>query len=403
MSTFPPPPPARNPLARVRLDDLSPFDGASTPAYASAVDAIAESLTRHSAAAVELPAADAAIVRCGLESARAFFRASPGLYVYRAGSLQCACINPLHNRALDDGELSPACMVDAFRCLGNAARAALCAIARNLRLRSDAFSHLLDDNPLPLNEVSASELLVSFSHRHLQSGQSPILSHRSSMAEVDRGFVTLVASDHPGIEVPSCSSCYSFAYFEWHKKAIFAPQVCNPNGHWYLADGASGPNDLLLLTGRALSHVTAGLRLNSQYRTTNNGNRASLIFRLMPRANAMLDCSPISAAGHCIPQMYRSVSASQFMDDLQAEEHNVSLHLEAPSESQGNFVNEPSLRSVLSDPLSGAFLEDAMVLSCGHSFGGLMLKKVLEMARCSICYGEVDAASLFPNLVLGVI
>jgi len=45
------------------------------------------------------------------------------------------------------------------------------------------------------------------------------------MAEVDRGFVTLVASDHPGIEVPSCSSCYSFAYFEWHKKAIFAPQV----------------------------------------------------------------------------------------------------------------------------------------------------------------------------------
>ncbi|XP_025805798.1 uncharacterized protein LOC112884581 isoform X2 [Panicum hallii] len=364
MSTFPPPPPARNPLARVRLDDLAPFDGASTPAYASAVDAIAESLTRHSAATVELPAADAAIVRCGLESARAFFRARPGLYVYRAG------------RALDDGELSPACMVDAFRCLGKAARAALCAIARNLRLRSDAFSHLLDDNPLPLNEVSASELLVSFSHRHLQSGQSPILSHRSSMAEVDRGFVTLVASDHPGIE------------------------VCDPNGHWYLADGASGPNDLLLLTGRALSHVTAGLRLNSQYRTTNNGNRASLIFRLMPGAKAILDCSPISAAGHCIPQMYQPISASQFMDDLQAEEHTVSLHLEAPSESQGNFVNEPSLRSVLSDPLSGAFLEDAMVLSCGHSFGGLMLKKVLEMARCSICYGEVDVASLFPNLAL---
>jgi len=58
---------------------------------------------------------------------------------------------------------------------------------------------------------------------------------------------------------------------------------------------------------------------------------------------------------------------------------------------------------VLSDPLFGAFLEDAMVLSCGHSFGGLMLKKVLEMARCSICNGEVDEASLFPNLVLNVI
>ncbi|XP_034578040.1 uncharacterized protein [Setaria viridis] len=368
MSTFSPPSPAparnRIPLARVRLDDLAPFDGASTRAYATAVDAIAESLTRHGAAALELPAPDAAIVRCGLESARAFFHARPGLYVYRAG------------RALDDGELSPACMVDAFRCLGKAARAALCAIARNLRLRSDAFSRLLDDNPLPLNEVSASELLVSSSHGHLQSGQPPIVGLRSSMPQVDRGFVTLVASDHPGIE------------------------VCNPNGHWYLADGVSGPNDLLLLTGRALSHVTAGIQLNSQYRTTNSENRASLMFRLMPRADAILDCSPISAAGHCIPQIYQPISACQFMDDLRAEEHIVSHHSEAPCESQGNFVNEPSLRSVLSDPLSGAFLEDAMVLSCGHSFGGLMLKKVLEMARCSICNEEVDAASLFPNLAL---
>ena len=85
--------------------------------------------------------------------------------------------------------------------------------ANHSSLVSSAFSHLLDDNPLPLNEVSASELLVSFSHRHLQSGQSHVLSHRSSVAEVDRGFVTLVASDHPGIEVSSCSSCYSFANF----------------------------------------------------------------------------------------------------------------------------------------------------------------------------------------------
>lgn len=364
MSTFSPPPPtpaARIPLARVRLDDLAPFDGAPTPPYARAIDAIAESLKRHCAAALELPAADAAVVRCALESARAFFHERPGLYVFRAG------------RPLDDGELSPACMADAFRCLGKAARAALSAIARNLRLRSDAFSHLLDDNPLPPNEASASELLVSFSHGHLQSVQSPTAGLRP---EVDRGFVTLVASDYPGIE------------------------VCNSNGHWYLADGDSGTNDLLLLTGRALSHATSGLWLNSQYRTTNNERRASLMFRLMPRANTILDRSPISAARHCIPQMYQPISACQFMDDSRCQEDIVSHHLEAPSGSHGNFVNEPSLRSVLSDPLSGAFLEDAMVLSCGHSFGGLMLKKVLEMARCNTCNREVDATSLFPNLAL---
>ncbi|XP_006649199.3 uncharacterized protein LOC102705229 isoform X2 [Oryza brachyantha] len=344
-------------LARVRLHDLAPYDGAATLDYARAVHALSASLTRHGAALLELPAAHAAILRCALQSARAFFRATQGgpLYLYRAGS-----------RTTDDGgDTSPACMDDAFRCFGEAARAALSAIARHLRLRTNAFDHLLDDTPLPVNEVSSSELLVAYSHQHLAS----------SGAQVDRGFLMLVASDHPGME------------------------VCDPNGQWYLADGVSGPGDLLLLTGRALSHVTAGMRPTSRYRITNE-SRASLTFRLMPHANAILDCSPISAAGHCVPQIYQPISASQFMDDLCAEELAISNHSEAPSESQGSFVSEPSLRSVLSDPLSGAFLEDAMVLLCGHSFGGLMLKKVIELARCTICNGEVDPANLFPNLAL---
>lgn len=40
----------------------------------------------------------------------------------------------------------------------------------------------------------------------------------------------------------------------------------------------------------------------------------------MPQGNAILDCSPIAAAGHIIPQSYVPVSVSQFMDDLSAEE-----------------------------------------------------------------------------------
>nr|AWA44929.1 hypothetical protein SS48H02_000005 [Saccharum spontaneum] len=128
-----------------------------------------------------------------------------------------------------------------FRCLGKAAYAALYAISQNLSLT--AFSHLLHDNPLPLDEVSALELMVSFSHGHPESSHAPMVGLKLSMAEVDRGLVTLVASDHPGFE------------------------VCNPNGYWYLADVGSSPDVLLLLTGRAL---------------------ASLMFRLMPRANAIL-------------------------------------------------------------------------------------------------------------------
>lgn len=48
--------------------------------------------------------------------------------------------------------------------------------------------------------------------------------------------------------------------------------------------------------------------------------RASLTFRSMPQSNAILDCSPIAAAGHVIPQSYQPISVSQFMDDLSAEE-----------------------------------------------------------------------------------
>ncbi|EAZ25181.1 hypothetical protein OsJ_08982 [Oryza sativa Japonica Group] len=373
MAASSPPPAAASSsgrLARVRLHDLAPYDGAATPAYGRAVHALSASLTRHGAALLDLPDAHAAILRCALQSARAFFRANdqPAFYLYRAGGSA--------SRTSDDGggDLVPACMDDAFRCFGEAARAALSAIARHLRLRTNVFDHLLDDTPLPVNEVSSSELLVAYSNQHLHTDHaSSTACLGSSVPQVDRGFLVLIASDHPGIE------------------------VCDPNGQWYLADGISGPGDLLLLTGRALSHVTAGLRPTSRYRITNE-TRASLTFRLMPHANAILDCSPIAAAGHCVPQMYQPISASQFMDDLCAEERAVSNHSEAPSESQGSFISEPSLRSVLSDPLSGAFLEDAMVLLCGHSFGGLMLKKVIEMARCTICNGEVDPATLFPNL-----
>lgn len=45
-----------------------------------------------------------------------------------------------------------------------------------------------------------------------------------------------------------------------------------------------------------------------------------MAFRLVPQGNAILDCSPIAAAGHVIPQSYVPVSVSQFMDDLSAEE-----------------------------------------------------------------------------------
>lgn len=365
-------------IGRVRLSDIVAYDGVPAASYSKAVEALSNSLTKHNAAIIELGSDDTAVLRCGLEAAKLFFRFRSrnghggGVYVYRAG------------RALEDTDSSPPCMTDVFKCMGKAARAALCAIARHLRLRSDVFNYLLDDNPLPANEASSSVLVATYSRAALQNGKGIVTGGKlTSDVETEKGLLTLIATDAPGI------------------------QVCDPNGHWYLADDGSSPGDLLLLSGRALSHSTAGLRPVSSYRAAtdntlvaNSGGRTSLAYKLMPQSTAILDCSPVSAAGHVIPQSYLPISVSQFMDDLSAEEDVPCIRSDNANVAQNNLNKEPSLRSVLSDPISGAFLEDAMFVSCGHSFGGMMLRKVIEISKCALCNADIDSGSLIPNHAL---
>ncbi|KAJ9549215.1 hypothetical protein OSB04_021758 [Centaurea solstitialis] len=375
--------------ARVRLSDLLPYDGAPSNCYVTAVEVLSESLTRCNAAVIEVGSEDEAVMRCGLESARLYFRvraqtggvncsssskSSRGVYMYRAG------------RALEDTDSSPPCMAEVFRCMGKVARAALCAVARNLRLRSDVFNHLLDDNPLPANEPSSSVLVASYRHVPVQNGKGALgEGNITTNCEIEKGLLTLVCSDAPGL------------------------QVYDPNGRWYLADCGSAPGDLLLLIGKALSHATAGLRPAALCRLVTdhasasasaNPGRSSLAFRLMPQGNAVLDCSPITAAGHVIPQSYVPISVSQFMDDLSAEEDIPCNRSDSTLVALTNVDKEPTLRSVLSDSLSGAFLEDATLVSCGHSFGGLMLRRVIETARCTLCDTEIETGSLIPNHAL---
>ncbi|KAL0386232.1 UNVERIFIED_CONTAM: hypothetical protein Sradi_3017500 [Sesamum radiatum] len=313
--------------SRIRLSDILPYDGAPMGPYIRAVDALSNSLMRHNAAVIELGPEDAALLRCALESARLYFRTRKGgrgVYTYRAG------------RPLEDVDASPPCMADIFRCMGRAARAALSAIARHLRLRSDVFSHLLDDNPLPANEASSSVLVATYSQITSQQGKGATGGGKLGLScEAEKGLLMLVSSDAPGL------------------------QVCDPNGRWYQADSSLAPGDLLLLTGKALGHATAGLRPAASYRATPDnllnpatGGRTSLAFRLMPQGNAVLDCTPIAAAGHVIPPSYVPISVSQFMDDLSAEEDVLCNHTDNAYVPADNLNSEPSLRSVLSDPLS---------------------------------------------------
>lgn len=89
------------PLARVKLSDILPYDGAPAGCYLRAVDALSGSLMRHNAAVIELGSEDAAVLRCGIESARFYFKTrvaaqgvaagntpwkgNRGVYTYRAG------------------------------------------------------------------------------------------------------------------------------------------------------------------------------------------------------------------------------------------------------------------------------------------------------------------------------
>lgn len=82
------------PLVRVRLSDIAPYEGAPAGPYLRAMEALCGSLLRHNAALIELGNEDTALMRCGLEGARLFFRSrahlgsgkgSRGVYMYRAG------------------------------------------------------------------------------------------------------------------------------------------------------------------------------------------------------------------------------------------------------------------------------------------------------------------------------
>jgi hypothetical protein len=94
--SLPSPPPS---LTRIKLSDITPYEGACSSAYQKEVNALSSSLMRHNAAVIELGSSgeDVAVLRCALESVRLFFKAkdqglvtggvkrSRGVYVYHAG------------------------------------------------------------------------------------------------------------------------------------------------------------------------------------------------------------------------------------------------------------------------------------------------------------------------------
>ncbi|KAM3281939.1 U-box domain-containing protein 62 isoform X1 [Capsicum chacoense] len=69
---------------------------------------------------------------------------------------------------------------------------------------------------------------------------------------------------------------------------------------------------------------------------------------------------------------------------------------------EGHYSSESgeSLRTILSDPITGDLMDDAMILPCGHSFGSGGVQHVIRMKACYICSQAVSEDSVSPNLSL---
>lgn len=64
------------------------------------------------------------------------------------------------------------------------------------------FNHLLDDNPLPANEASSSVLVATYIPAPMQNGKGAIGGGKPSVnGEFEKGLLTLISSDTPGLQV----------------------------------------------------------------------------------------------------------------------------------------------------------------------------------------------------------
>uniref|UniRef100_M1AFJ8 Uncharacterized protein n=1 Tax=Solanum tuberosum TaxID=4113 RepID=M1AFJ8_SOLTU len=155
-------------LARVKLSDIVPYDGALVGPYLWVVEALSESVMWHNNGVIELDGEGTLMLRCGLESVRYFFKtravaqndggstggavlgkSGRGVYIYRAGSV---------------------------------------------------FDHLLDDNMLHVNKASSSVVVATFSNTTSQNGKGAIGGGKLvTNGEVEKGLLTLVSSDAPGL------------------------------------------------------------------------------------------------------------------------------------------------------------------------------------------------------------
>jgi hypothetical protein len=315
-------------LGRVRLVDLAACEGLPSENYKICVSTLMQSLAQYSAAVIQLPPSEGALLRSGLDSARLFFHQrgynssevvhsdddarewckTSGYYVDPQMWLETYDYRPGVTVTEPSGamELPPSGLPDIFAVLGKVSRDILDAISFSLNLRSCAFTDILDNIPLRSQEVSSSVLSAcchlrpSFEgaqqHSIASQDDEQLLIFSDQDQQADKTLLTLVKSDRSGLYVKDM------------------------HGRWILLDGDLGPDDVVVYPGLALYQETAGY-VNPAVYKTEVGNlqgcmfgRCSLIFKLMPRSVARLSGSEMRAAGHGIDDQFQiPISVNDFM------------------------------------------------------------------------------------------
>ncbi|KAH6557623.1 hypothetical protein KP509_1Z102800 [Ceratopteris richardii] len=207
----------------------------------------------------------------------------------------------------------PVGLPELFSLLGRAARHLLDAVCSSLDLRSFCFADFLDNAPLKSGEVSSSVLSINCHARSEVPGHFPRSPNTQSTefstshydTNIEKGLLMLMKSDKPGL------------------------RIRDEHGRWILADMDLGPLDMVMCSGLALYHCTAGYINPSLYTFSidaDNVGRCSLSFKLMPRALAVLHCSAMVAAGYgVIGPFQQPLSVCDFMQHaFQSDRTNIS-------------------------------------------------------------------------------
>ncbi|XP_040989344.1 uncharacterized protein LOC121236900 isoform X3 [Juglans microcarpa x Juglans regia] len=355
-------------LGRVKLTDLVPSEGLPSDSYKLSVSTLSQSLAQYSAAIIQFPASDGALLRSGLDSARLYFHqrasypaadmihtndsrewcktsgyyADPQMwqesYDYRPG------LTP--NEPNNAMEFPPAGLPDIFALLGKAARVILDAISFYLNLRSSPFIEILDNVPLRHREISSSVLSVCCHARpSFQGAQHDLATPEGGQLvmypdhehQADKSMISLVKSDRAGLHIRDFQ------------------------GRWILVDGDLGPQEAIVYPGLALYQATAGYINPALHRAEVNSmqgsmhGRCSISFKLMPKSMTSLSCSEMRAAGHGVEAQFQlPVPVDDFMQRSYPTDqlfHRQNIHcFNFPPAQDGSM--KPLMRRRKNDPRS---------------------------------------------------